>query len=50
VRRVDLRLAFDADLLQDRYQRLAEAAEYFLRLPYIDDAEPVRTLAGDVGE
>src|SRR5439155_1280040 len=37
-------------LLQDRHQRLAEAAERILRLPDVDDAEAARALPGDVGE
>ena len=48
MRRVDLRLALDAQVLQDRNQRLAEAAERVLRLPDVDDAEAVFALSGNV--
>jgi hypothetical protein len=50
VRRVDLRLTLNADLLQDRDQRLAEAAKCILGLPYVDDPKAVRALPGDVGQ
>jgi hypothetical protein len=48
MRRIDLRLTLDADLLKDRHERLAEALERVLRLPYVDDTEAVLALPGNV--
>ena len=48
--RVDLGLALDADLPQDRHQRLTKAAERLLRLPNLYHAEAVLALAGDMDE
>ena len=47
---VDVRMTLDADLLQDRHQLLAEAAERVLGLPYVDDTEPAPALASDVDQ
>jgi len=48
MRGVDLGLFFDAKLLEDRHQRVAEAAKSVLGLPDIDDAKAIRALPRSV--
>ncbi len=48
MRREEDRWLFDADVLRDRGDELAEAFNCVLGLEYIQDAEAVRTLTGDM--
>src|SRR5262245_9503357 len=50
VSRVDFRRAFDANLLENRHQLLAEAAKRLLGLPHVDDAEAFLGLSGNMNE
>ena len=47
---MDVRLALDAELLEDRHQLLAEAAERLFGLPDVDDAKALLALSGHVRE
>lgn len=48
--RVDLRLALDPGLLEDRHQGLCEASEGLFGLPHVNNAEAVRALPCDMNE
>ena len=50
MRWIDLRLSLDAHLLEDRYQRLAGAAERIFGLPHVDDAKATLTLSRNMDE
>jgi hypothetical protein len=50
VRRIDLRLRLDANLLKDRHEDLAKALSGLFRLPHIDNPEATLTFAGNVGQ
>src|SRR5947209_3791106 len=50
VRRIELRLVVDADLLENGHQLFAEPPARLLRLPYVDDTEALWALTGGMHE